>query len=226
MSISYNYRALSNTEIRLFRVAGSEDGTMIGQIKHFPVNTAPKYTAVSYRWGSTDNNRDIFTDDGVLLVTSSLHDFLVEVTDPQSRNKTVSWPRGWSWIDAICINQANLPERNEQVRQMKEIHEHASNLVIWLGVGEHETAATFDILQQIAWLDCDHIQYLYPDDSGDAFSLGCESCYVPLSRKILHGQIGHVFGSPYWKRAWIIQEASTPKPFANAIICYGSNTIS
>ncbi|KAF2165959.1 hypothetical protein M409DRAFT_55320 [Zasmidium cellare ATCC 36951] len=226
MSIPYNYRALKNTEIRLFRVTASEDGTIIGQIEHFPLVTAPEYAAVSYRWGSTDHNRDILIDDGVLSVTSSLHDFLVEVTHRQTRNKTVSWPRGWFWIDAICIDQANLSERNEQVRQMKEIYEHASNLVIWLGVGEQETAATFDTLQQIACLDCDNVQYLYQDDSSDAFSLGCESCYVPLSRKILHYQIGHVFGSPYWKRAWIIQEASTPKPPANAIICSGPNTIS
>ena len=29
------------------------------------------------------------------------------------------------WIDAICINQADIPERNQQLRIMPHIHESA-----------------------------------------------------------------------------------------------------
>lgn len=40
---------------------------------------------------------------------------------------------GFLWIDAICINQADLDERNGQVRIMPEIYSKASCVIVWLG---------------------------------------------------------------------------------------------
>jgi hypothetical protein len=40
------------------------------------------------------------------------------------------------WVDAICINQANPVEKSAQVKRMHEIYSKASNVCIWLGVGE------------------------------------------------------------------------------------------
>jgi hypothetical protein len=37
------------------------------------------------------------------------------------------------WIDAICIDQSNIPERNHQVGQMGRIYSQASGVVIWIG---------------------------------------------------------------------------------------------
>jgi hypothetical protein len=37
------------------------------------------------------------------------------------------------WIDAICIDQRNLAERNEQVRQICLVHGIASTVLVWLG---------------------------------------------------------------------------------------------
>jgi hypothetical protein len=37
------------------------------------------------------------------------------------------------WIDAICINQADIPERNQQVRIMPHIYFRAHTVVVWLG---------------------------------------------------------------------------------------------
>lgn len=37
------------------------------------------------------------------------------------------------WIDALCINQANLPERNRQVKQMGSIYCNAQYVIAWLG---------------------------------------------------------------------------------------------
>lgn len=39
------------------------------------------------------------------------------------------------WIDAICINQNDIIERNVQVQNMREIYSKADNVLIW--VGEH-----------------------------------------------------------------------------------------
>lgn len=43
------------------------------------------------------------------------------------------------WIDAICINQANIKERNTQVSLMGEIYHLAIKVVAWLGpCGSHK----------------------------------------------------------------------------------------
>jgi hypothetical protein len=37
------------------------------------------------------------------------------------------------WVDALCINQDNLEERDQQVRSMKTIYQHAEKVYIYLG---------------------------------------------------------------------------------------------
>jgi hypothetical protein len=36
------------------------------------------------------------------------------------------------WIDAICINQADLDERKQQVQLMRDVYSGASRVVVWL----------------------------------------------------------------------------------------------
>jgi hypothetical protein len=38
------------------------------------------------------------------------------------------------WIDAICINQADIQERNAQVSLMAFIYRRATRVVVWLGL--------------------------------------------------------------------------------------------
>jgi hypothetical protein len=40
---------------------------------------------------------------------------------------------GHFWVDALCIDQNNIPEKNSQVSKMKEIYEGAKKIVVWLG---------------------------------------------------------------------------------------------
>jgi hypothetical protein len=37
------------------------------------------------------------------------------------------------WIDALCIDQGRLVERNAQVARMGEIYQNSDNVLIWLG---------------------------------------------------------------------------------------------
>lgn len=38
----------------------------------------------------------------------------------------------WLWIDALCINQSDTSERNEQVFRMGEIFRNAALVVAWI----------------------------------------------------------------------------------------------
>ncbi|TVY92036.1 Heterokaryon incompatibility protein 6,OR allele [Lachnellula willkommii] len=40
------------------------------------------------------------------------------------------------WVDALCIDQSNIPERQQQVAIMKDVYSSARQVLIWLG--EHD----------------------------------------------------------------------------------------
>lgn len=37
------------------------------------------------------------------------------------------------WTDAVCIDQANMVERNVQVPKMNKMYGHAENVCVWIG---------------------------------------------------------------------------------------------
>jgi hypothetical protein len=86
------------------------------------------YVALSYTWGDASVTREIFVDDIPVSVTVNLYAALLQLRD-HSRVR-----QGFRiWVDALCINQADLVERAVQVARMKEIYERAWHVVVWLG---------------------------------------------------------------------------------------------
>lgn len=61
----------------------------------------------------------------ILLQTQNCFSML-QYLRPQRGYRTV-------WIDAICINQANTHERNEQVQMMGQIYSQCNQVLLWLG---------------------------------------------------------------------------------------------
>lgn len=54
------------------------------------------------------------------------------------------------WIDAICIDQTNVAERNQQVRVMAEIYARAEKTAIWLGESSAVSGAGFEHIRKMA----------------------------------------------------------------------------
>lgn len=40
------------------------------------------------------------------------------------------------WVDAVCIDQSNIVERNHQVKSMASVFSEASKVLVWLGPKE------------------------------------------------------------------------------------------
>ena len=53
------------------------------------------------------------------------------------------------WIDAICINQDDIQERNEQVKRMTSIYTMAKRVIIWLGEEADNSKHALHTLQHI-----------------------------------------------------------------------------
>ena len=131
------YRDLSPDNIRLLRLLPSENKNAPIEcelfnysLEHSDERTHP-YEALSYVWGHSYKHRSISIGKYYLPVTDNLHDAL-------SRLRYRSFGR-IIWVDAICINQENIIEKQQQIQLMAKIYGVASRVVVWLGAAEADS---------------------------------------------------------------------------------------
>jgi hypothetical protein len=80
----------------------------------------------------------IYVNDKALYVRQNLWDFL----QCARRNKLASY----LWIDALCIDQKQLHQRNHQVWMMGYMYSQAERMIVWLGaVSERVEYATEEL---------------------------------------------------------------------------------
>jgi hypothetical protein len=95
---------------------------------------------LSYAWGSQEKPQYVSIDKGYLSITTNLYMALKRLRDC-TLDRIL-------WIDAICINQDDMEERNRQVQSMAKIYAKATRVVVWLeestagNGGEHGEATT------------------------------------------------------------------------------------
>ena len=125
-----------------------------------------RYGAPSYTWGSSRKEKTIILDNNALSVTENLHTALVYLRDPFDARTL--------WVDAVCIDQADLEERRQQVQAMAAIYNTASRVVMWLGE-EDESSKQPGCLRRIwayeisffvpnpeLWLICPELPLILP----------------------------------------------------------------
>jgi hypothetical protein len=120
-------------EIRLATLApGMYDDDLVIQLRveSLSQNQKLEYEALSYVWGSIENPCVAQINGKHVLITINLECALRHLRY-QDRSRVF-------WIDALCINQADIPERNSQVQMMGSIYRDASAVAIWLGPGTEE----------------------------------------------------------------------------------------
>lgn len=101
-----------------------------------------QYEALSYCWGDAANKRAIECNGITFMATENLHAALIKL---RFRDK----PR-ILWVDAICINQANLVERAQQVQHMQHIYHQATQVIVWLGPEYEGSELAFSLSERIA----------------------------------------------------------------------------
>jgi hypothetical protein len=87
-----------------------------------------EYEAVSYTWGDDPHTERISIDGLQFQVTPNLASALKAFRRDESSGKH---PRTL-WVDAVCINQNDIQEKNQQVAQMQEIYAGAKEVLVWL----------------------------------------------------------------------------------------------
>lgn len=187
-SQSLLYRRLDqqSQEIRLLEVLPVlNNGRIECRLSSGHLKTA-NYVVLSYRWGTLAAEHEIVINGHPFFVRKNLWDFLNVIREQ---------PGMFFWIDALCINQNDLEERNQQVRVMGQIFQSAAMVLSWLGAANAEVETAFDLMSNV-WsstaseAESDHLPLLHPDQSEDDLW----RCIAELC----------VF--PYWGRVWVVQE--------------------
>ncbi len=130
-------------EIRILILAPAQDfnAEICCDLSHVSLDDKPVYEALSYTWGDPQITKTVLLKGSSFQVTTNLATALRHL-----RHKDE--PRVL-WADAICINQANITEREQQVAIMSRIYTLASSDVLWLGLGGslEDCAGAKEILQ-------------------------------------------------------------------------------
>ncbi|KAK3381902.1 heterokaryon incompatibility protein-domain-containing protein [Podospora didyma] len=142
---------------------------------------AKQYDALSYTWGDPAKANAINMQGYRFPITANLAAGLYSLRSPHEERRL--------WIDAICINQQDIKERNHQVRLMKQVFSHASSVVVWLGNTNSSAIVSNLIL--------DYNYYL---------GYGVEMNILTYPASAL-ASLRTLFSLPWWKRIWIVQEA-------------------
>jgi hypothetical protein len=101
----------------------------------------PEYEALSYVWGDMSVQRKIIFDGMHFPITENLAIALHHLRLPDKPRRV--------WVDALCINQSNTKERNEQVILMGEIYTKANPVLIWLGEASEGSDEAFASMSTI-----------------------------------------------------------------------------
>lgn len=94
------------------------------------------YQALSYAWGSPTLSKEIHkcSSNSNLRITRNLYQAL-QVLRRHDSILTL-------WVDAICIDQNSIFERNHQVQQMANVYCQAEAVIVWLGRKEYRKVMT------------------------------------------------------------------------------------
>jgi hypothetical protein len=163
------------------------------------------YICVSYVWGDPSITKAIEVDGEEMQITTNLFDFLHHIRG--SEDIVVLW------ADAICINQNDMEEKSHQVGMMGDIYSGCSLVHVWLGALPRPLppeTGPFAMIEHFAdgkhWHDVPGILEGEDGKLSDAFA----------DQKLAFDLMT---GSPWWTRAWTVQEIILP---VSAILWYGS----
>ncbi|KAK8850953.1 Heterokaryon incompatibility protein 6 OR allele [Apiospora arundinis] len=193
----YPYEPLCGDEFRFLAVQPFDEsvGVVECTLHQVPLRDASGiFTALSYAWGDASATETIRLNGHPFEVTTNLDACLRQLaTNPEQRQTCL-------WVDAICINQHDVEERNIQVRRMKEIYSTAGMVIAWLGPATARSRIGMQRLQNIS-----------PSDIEGIFSEQQDKTRMArVYDEVLQGDgldaIEDLVQRPYWRRTWVVQE--------------------
>jgi hypothetical protein len=127
----------ASRSIRVLHIHAQSDDATEGQaikcdLSVEDLDAQPKFDALSYVWGPpAAGYYQLSCGSATLSVSRNCYSALWHL-----RKKLGTF---CIWIDAVCIDQENVQEKEQQIGLMGEIYANAYEVYIWLGKGDSAT---------------------------------------------------------------------------------------
>ena len=166
----------THQEVRLLCLfPGTLDEQVRCEIKKVSLSQQPVYAALSYVWGDASDCRSIVLGEGTFTVTANLEVALRYLQCIQDLPPL--------WVDAVCIDQSNHIEKEEQIRLMADIYSRDQTTYMWIGEPAQFSDVAMDSIRSIKKIPLEK----------------WNNPRVLTVRKLIE--------RPYWTRVWVIQVA-------------------
>jgi len=125
--------------------------------------------------------KTIFVDDWKVPVTSNLESALRHlrkmglIMDP--------------WVDALCINQSDIPEKSVQVQLMSQIYRNTRYVQCWLGEASAHSKVALTVFKNMGVDEC-HSEILQMRDGVGKYWNGRKDKQNPVSAREYAERIG------------------------------------
>jgi hypothetical protein len=179
---TYCYSQLSlKSHIRLLRLLPYEGQNTPIQCQLFDYSLGESnkrthpYEALSYVWGGSTKPLSISIDEHNLAVTENLHQALLHLRH-RFMERII-------WVDAVCINQDNLEEKEQQIRLMPKIYAQANRVVVWLGEAADDSDRALDEIRIIGGKE-----------------------FTNSSNKMTQQAIIALLNRPWFRRIWVSEQ--------------------
>ncbi|OAA80371.1 Heterokaryon incompatibility [Akanthomyces lecanii RCEF 1005] len=210
------YQALdsSNGEIRLLHLCSSSGAAQRWELVTGTLQSCPPFTALSYLWGDDVKNESVTVNDQHIPITSNLACALHHAAQHWGGEFPARMDADfYFWTDAVCINQGDTREREQQVKLMGQLYATAELVIASLGPLNEAIELSIDTLHRVrdeikdipanASMD-ENISWLqkHPDLIDADVGL-LEDQFDANKRWKLLRQFLYL---EYWHRAWVLQE--------------------
>ncbi|KAK3675071.1 hypothetical protein LTR78_005005 [Recurvomyces mirabilis] len=209
----------ASKEIRLLTISAvtNEDSlaTLRCTLHYVDRETRPTYTAISYTWGEGPaNTNEVICNGCPLLVGNNCYTLLCEL-----RRLKLTGHENLIWMDALCINQADVGERNAQVARMGDTFRSAAKTIVFLRQ---------DIIEDSSPFPTDYVNMSYrplsPDPDLKKSDMhnpwyrptGGHSTSTDIYQRVWFGRgdrskdvqlrMSTLTTNPWFTRTWIVQE--------------------
>ncbi|KAH7385288.1 heterokaryon incompatibility protein-domain-containing protein [Phaeosphaeria sp. MPI-PUGE-AT-0046c] len=157
---------------------------------------AGEYEALSYAWGEANFSQQLedLATMSVIRITDNLYHALQRLRLKDQIRLL--------WVDAVCIAQCNVQEKNHQVRQMSLIYREARRVVVWLGNDDSE------VFEQLACIGRSPriSDTVYEDSDTIRYIAYISDAHFIVYRFCRLQDLEDFFARSWFNRVWVVQE--------------------